>query len=101
MSDARVREIIGEMASDVQSNVEQKIGAVLAENIGRATVLAEKLTMLGAKVEAQVNDSDARVTQKVVELNLTRATLEALYESCKRRFAELDMQREWFETYSR
>ena len=100
MSDARVREIISEMTSEMQSNIEQRIGKVLAENIDRASVLAEKLTVLGARVEAQVNDSDARITQNVVELNSTRATLQALYESCKNKFAELDMQRRWFETYS-
>ena len=45
-------------------------------------------------------DSDARVTQNVVELNTTKANLEAVFLSCKNKFAEVDMQRTYFENYS-
>ena len=89
-----------EMAGSMQANIEQTVGGVLAENIGKANVLAAPLSELADRVKMQVSDSDARVTQNVAELNATRATLEALYESCKNKFTELDMQRECFETYS-
>ena len=96
MSDARVREIFTEFAAEI----EQKIGGVLVENFGKANTLAPSHETLAERVKAQVVDSDARVTQNVVELNTTKSDLEAVFLSRKNKFAEVDMQRESLENYS-
>ena len=46
MSDARVREIFTEMAGSMHANIKQTVGGVLAENVGKASVLAASLSEL-------------------------------------------------------